>query len=56
LVSAYNDLDDKTLDAVFDARVDKPAGRKELAAILGRAAESVGGRVRQEGTARRRNA
>jgi signal transduction histidine kinase len=56
LVSAYNDLDDKTLDAVFDARVDKPAGRKELAAILGRAAESVGGRVRQEGTARHRNA
>jgi signal transduction histidine kinase/CheY-like chemotaxis protein len=38
LVSAYNDLDDKTLDALFDARVDKPAGRKELAAILGRAA------------------
>jgi signal transduction histidine kinase/CheY-like chemotaxis protein len=40
LVSAYNDLDDKTLDAVFDARVDKPAGRKELAAVLGRAAQA----------------
>jgi len=40
LVSAYNDLDDKTLDAVFDARIDKPAGRKELAAILGRAAQA----------------
>jgi len=38
LVSAYNDLDDATLDAVFDARVDKPAGRKELTAVLGRAA------------------
>jgi signal transduction histidine kinase len=41
LVSAYNDLDDQTLDALFDARVDKPAGRKELAAILGRAAQSA---------------
>lgn len=40
LVSAYNDLDDKTLDALFDARVDKPAGRKELAAVLGRAARA----------------
>jgi len=40
LVSAYNDLDDQTLDALFDARVDKPAGRKELAAILGRAAQA----------------
>ncbi|HEY8976749.1 MAG TPA: hybrid sensor histidine kinase/response regulator [Burkholderiaceae bacterium] len=40
LVSAYNDLDDKTLDAVFDARVDKPVGRKELAAVLGRAAQA----------------
>ena len=40
LVSAYNDLDDKTLDAVFDARLDKPAGRKDLASILGRAAQA----------------
>ena len=40
LVSAYNDLDDATLDAVFDARIDKPAGRKELTAVLGRAAQA----------------
>jgi len=40
LVSAYNDLDDATLDAVFDARIDKPAGRKELTAVLARAAEA----------------
>ena len=38
LVSAYNDLDDATLDSVFDARIDKPAGRKELMAALARAA------------------
>jgi len=37
LLSAYNDLDDATLDAVFDARIDKPAGRRELAAALARA-------------------
>jgi len=42
LVSAYNDLDDATLDAVFDARIDKPAGRKELTAVLGRAAQARG--------------
>jgi len=40
LVSAYNDLDDATLDAVFDARIDKPAGRKELTAVLARAAQA----------------
>jgi signal transduction histidine kinase/CheY-like chemotaxis protein len=42
LVSAYNDLDDATLDAVFDARLDKPAGRKELMSVLGRAALARG--------------
>jgi signal transduction histidine kinase/CheY-like chemotaxis protein len=45
LVSAYNDLDDKTLDALFDARIDKPAGRKELAAVLGRAVSDRSGRA-----------
>ncbi len=38
LVSAYNDLDDATLDSLFDARIDKPAGRKDLLAALARAA------------------
>jgi signal transduction histidine kinase len=40
LVSAYNDIDDATLDAMFDARIDKPAGRGELTAILARAAKA----------------
>ena len=40
LVSAYNDLDDATLDSLFDARIDKPAGRKELMAVLSRAAQA----------------
>ena len=40
LVSAYNDLDDATLDRLFDARIDKPAGRKELMAALGLAAQA----------------
>jgi signal transduction histidine kinase/ActR/RegA family two-component response regulator len=38
LISAYNDLDDATLDSLFDARIDKPASRKDLMAALGRAA------------------
>ena len=42
LVSAYNDLDDATLDSLFDARIDKPAGRKELMAVLSRAAQARG--------------
>ncbi|MEP6503476.1 MAG: hybrid sensor histidine kinase/response regulator, partial [Betaproteobacteria bacterium] len=37
LISAYNDLDDATVDSVFDARIDKPAGRKDLMAALARA-------------------
>jgi len=40
LVSAYNDLDDATLDAVFDARIDKPATRKDLMAALSLAAQA----------------
>lgn len=40
LVSAYNDLDDATLDSVFDARIDKPASRKELMAALSLAARA----------------
>ena len=39
LVSAYNDLDDATLDSLFDARIDKPATRKDLMAALGLAAQ-----------------
>ena len=42
LLSAYNDLDDATLDAVFDARIDKPAGRRDLAAALARASPMRG--------------
>src|ERR1700756_1794106 len=38
LVSAYNDLDDATLDSLFDARIDKPATRKDLMAALSLAA------------------
>ena len=40
LVSAYNDLDDATLDSLFDARIDKPATRKDLMAALGLAAQA----------------
>jgi signal transduction histidine kinase len=40
LISAYNDLDDATVDGVFDARIDKPASRQDLVAALGRAAVS----------------
>ena len=40
LISAYNDLDDATVDSVFDARIDKPASRKDLMEALGRAALS----------------
>ena len=40
LISAYNDLDDATLDRLFDARFDKPASRKDLMAVLGRAASA----------------
>ena len=39
LVSAYNDLDDATLDSLFDARIDKPATRKDLMAALSLAAQ-----------------
>ncbi len=39
LISAYNDLDDATVDSVFDARIDKPASRKDLMAALGRATQ-----------------
>ena len=38
LISAFMDLDDATVDSVFDARIDKPASRKDLLAALGRAA------------------
>jgi signal transduction histidine kinase/ActR/RegA family two-component response regulator len=40
LVSAYNDLDDATLDSLFDARIDKPVTRKDLMAALGQAAQA----------------
>jgi signal transduction histidine kinase/CheY-like chemotaxis protein len=42
LISAYNDLDDATVDSVFDARIDKPASRTDLVAALGRAASETG--------------
>ena len=42
LVSAYMDLDDATVDSVFDARIDKPASRKDLMAALSRAAQARG--------------
>jgi two-component system capsular synthesis sensor histidine kinase RcsC len=45
LISAYTDLDDATVDSVFDARIDKPASRKELVAALGRAAQARSARV-----------
>ena len=42
LISAYMDLDDATVDSVFDARIDKPASRKDLMAALSRAAQARG--------------
>ncbi|MEO5687983.1 MAG: hybrid sensor histidine kinase/response regulator [Burkholderiaceae bacterium] len=42
LISAYMDLDDATVDSVFDARIDKPAGRKDLMTALSRAAQACG--------------
>ena len=39
LISACMDLDDATVYSVFDARIDKPVGRKDLMAALGRAAQ-----------------
>jgi len=42
LISACIDLDDERVNSVFDARVDKPAGRKDLVAALGRAAQGRG--------------
>ena len=39
-MSAYNDLDDATLDSLFDARIDKPATRKDLMAALSLAAQA----------------
>ena len=41
LVSAFNDLDDEMADAVFDARIDKPASRHDLLAALARAAQNA---------------
>ena len=40
LISAYNDLDDATVESVFDARIDKPASRHDLMAALGRASQA----------------
>jgi signal transduction histidine kinase len=37
LISAYSELDDPTAASVFDARIDKPASRKDLVAALARA-------------------
>ena len=42
LISAYMDLDDATVDSVFDVRIDKPASRKDLVAALGRANQARG--------------
>jgi signal transduction histidine kinase len=42
LVSAYNDLDDATVDSLFDARIDKPASRRDLMTALARAAKARG--------------
>ena len=39
LISAYNELDDPTAASVFDARIDKPASRKDLVTALARAAQ-----------------
>jgi CheY-like chemotaxis protein len=41
LVSAFNDLDDEAIDAVFDARIDKPASRQDLVGVLARAAQAA---------------
>jgi len=40
LISACSDLDDVTVNSVFDARIDKPAGRNDLVAALGRASQA----------------
>ena len=40
LISAYSDLDDATIDAVFDARIDKPVSRADLIEALGRASQA----------------
>jgi CheY-like chemotaxis protein len=40
LISAFMDLDDATIDSVFDARIDKPASRKDLMAALGRVGQA----------------
>jgi signal transduction histidine kinase/ActR/RegA family two-component response regulator len=40
LVSAYSELDEASAAALFDARIDKPASRRDLAAALSRAAAS----------------
>jgi len=39
LISACNELDDPTAASVFDARIDKPASRKDLVAALARATQ-----------------
>jgi signal transduction histidine kinase len=39
LISAYNELDDPTAASVFDARIDKPVSRRDLIAVLARAAQ-----------------
>jgi signal transduction histidine kinase/CheY-like chemotaxis protein len=39
LVSAFSELDEATAGGVFDARIDKPASRKELVAVLARAGQ-----------------
>jgi signal transduction histidine kinase/CheY-like chemotaxis protein len=42
LISAYNDLDDATVESVFDARIDKPASKRDLMNALARAARTRG--------------
>ena len=39
LISAFSDLDDATVDSVFDTRLDKPVDRRQLVAALGRASQ-----------------
>ncbi|MGN6530088.1 MAG: hybrid sensor histidine kinase/response regulator [Burkholderiaceae bacterium] len=41
LVSAYSQLDEASAAALFDARIDKPASRRDLAAALSRAAAAA---------------
>jgi signal transduction histidine kinase/CheY-like chemotaxis protein len=43
LVSAYNDADRERVEALFDACIDKPVARQQLAAALQRAKERVPG-------------